>query len=129
MTTYATTPPPPVPEDVSGLGHNRGTDLSGEAGQIDADGVHAWFSGRLVLAGVTLTMEKSKVTALIGPSGCGKSTFLRILNRMHEVVPGRPAGRFGATRRPRHLRPGTAGHGDPTPHRHGLPEAQSLSRP
>ena len=33
-------------------------------------------------------MEKSKVTALIGPSGCGKSTFLRILNRMHEVVPG-----------------------------------------
>jgi phosphate transport system ATP-binding protein len=25
---------------------------------------------------------------LIGPSGCGKSTFLRILNRMHELVPG-----------------------------------------
>ena len=25
---------------------------------------------------------------LIGPSGCGKSTFMRILNRMHEVVPG-----------------------------------------
>ena len=24
----------------------------------------------------------------IGPSGCGKSTFLRILNRMHEVIPG-----------------------------------------
>jgi phosphate transport system ATP-binding protein len=28
------------------------------------------------------------VTALISPSGCGKSTFLRILNRMHELVPG-----------------------------------------
>src|SRR5207244_709952 len=28
------------------------------------------------------------VTALIGPSGCGKSTFLRILNRMHELIPG-----------------------------------------
>jgi phosphate transport system ATP-binding protein len=28
------------------------------------------------------------VTALIGPSGCGKSTFLRILNRMHEMVKG-----------------------------------------
>ena len=27
------------------------------------------------------------VTALIGPSGCGKSTFLRLLNRMHELVP------------------------------------------
>jgi phosphate transport system ATP-binding protein len=60
----------------------------GEPGQIDANGVCAWFGGRLVLETVNLTMEKSKVTALIGPSGCGKSTFLRILNRMHEVVPG-----------------------------------------
>jgi phosphate transport system ATP-binding protein len=32
-------------------------------------------------------MESGKVTALIGPSGCGKSTFLRILNRMHELIP------------------------------------------
>ena len=31
-------------------------------------------------------MPARKVTALIGPSGCGKSTFLRILNRMHELV-------------------------------------------
>jgi len=28
------------------------------------------------------------VTAFIGPSGCGKSTFLRVLNRMHELIPG-----------------------------------------
>jgi phosphate transport system ATP-binding protein len=58
------------------------------AAQLDARGVCAWFSGRLVLSEVDLTMERSQVTALIGPSGCGKSTFLRILNRMHEVVPG-----------------------------------------
>jgi phosphate transport system ATP-binding protein len=32
-------------------------------------------------------MGAGDVTALIGPSGCGKSTFLRILNRMHELVP------------------------------------------
>ena len=32
-------------------------------------------------------MEAGGVTALIGPSGCGKSTFLRILNRMHELIP------------------------------------------
>jgi phosphate transport system ATP-binding protein len=32
-------------------------------------------------------MPAGRVTALIGPSGCGKSTFLRILNRMHELVP------------------------------------------
>ena len=33
-------------------------------------------------------MAPATVTALIGPSGCGKSTFLRILNRMHEMIPG-----------------------------------------
>jgi len=48
----------------------------------------AWFGGRLVLEGVNLVMPAGEVTALIGPSGCGKSTFLRLLNRMHELVPG-----------------------------------------
>nr|WP_308495742.1 phosphate ABC transporter ATP-binding protein [Leifsonia sp. AK011] len=47
----------------------------------------AWFGDRKVLDRVDLTMEAGKVTALIGPSGCGKSTFLRILNRMHEMIP------------------------------------------
>ncbi len=58
------------------------------ASEITATDVCAWFGGRLVLDRVSLVMERSKVTSLIGPSGCGKSTFLRILNRMHEVVPG-----------------------------------------
>ena len=53
-----------------------------------ADGVSAWFGDHQVLDDVTLTMPAGQVTALIGPSGCGKSTFLRILNRMHELVPG-----------------------------------------
>jgi phosphate transport system ATP-binding protein len=57
------------------------------AGELVARGVCAWFGSRLVLEDVNLDMPKSQVTALIGPSGCGKSTFLRILNRMHEVVP------------------------------------------
>ena len=33
-------------------------------------------------------MQARSVTAMIGPSGCGKSTVLRILNRMHELIPG-----------------------------------------
>ena len=53
-----------------------------------ADGVSAWFGDHQVLEDVSLTMPAGRVTALIGPSGCGKSTFLRILNRMHELVPG-----------------------------------------
>ncbi len=62
--------------------------VGGVAGEIVTDDVCAWFGERLVLEGVSLTMERNRVTALIGPSGCGKSTFLRILNRMHETVAG-----------------------------------------
>jgi phosphate transport system ATP-binding protein len=53
-----------------------------------ATGVSAWFSKNKVLERVSLEMPGGSVTALIGPSGCGKSTFIRILNRMHELVPG-----------------------------------------
>ena len=55
---------------------------------IQANSLSAWFGKRKVLERCTLHMDARKVTALIGPSGCGKSTFLRILNRMHEVIPG-----------------------------------------
>ncbi len=54
---------------------------------IDARDVSAWFGSHQVLDRVSLTMAAGEVTALIGPSGCGKSTFLRILNRMHEMIP------------------------------------------
>ena len=59
-----------------------------ELASLEAKNVSAWFGDHKVLDRVSLTMPAGKVTALIGPSGCGKSTFLRILNRMHELVPG-----------------------------------------
>jgi phosphate transport system ATP-binding protein len=55
---------------------------------LEARLVSAWFGERKVLDQVSLLMGAGQVTALIGPSGCGKSTFLRILNRMHEMVRG-----------------------------------------
>jgi phosphate transport system ATP-binding protein len=58
------------------------------AAELDAVGIWAWFGNHLVLGDVSLTMPAATVTALIGPSGYGKSTFLRILNRMHESIPG-----------------------------------------
>ena len=61
-------------------------DLSSLA-TLRSEDVSAWFGQRKVLDRINLTMEPGQVTALIGPSGCGKSTFLRILNRMHELVP------------------------------------------
>jgi phosphate transport system ATP-binding protein len=70
---------------------DTGPAAAGAGGQLlglEASNVSAWFSGHKVLERVSLHMEAGKVTALIGPSGCGKSTFLRILNRMHEMVKG-----------------------------------------
>jgi phosphate transport system ATP-binding protein len=58
------------------------------AATVETRDACAWFGENLVLEGVNLTMPQGEVTALIGPSGCGKSTFLRLLNRMHELVPG-----------------------------------------
>jgi phosphate transport system ATP-binding protein len=59
---------------------------------LEAVNISAWFGARKVLERVSLNMPRGVVTALIGPSGCGKSTFLRILNRMHETVPGAQLG-------------------------------------
>jgi len=56
-------------------------------GDLQAQNVSAWFGNHKVLEGLNLHMRARHVTALIGPSGCGKSTFIRILNRMHELVP------------------------------------------
>jgi phosphate transport system ATP-binding protein len=53
---------------------------------LETRGVSAWFGDHKVLERVSLSMGAGQVTALIGPSGCGKSTYLRILNRMHEMV-------------------------------------------
>jgi len=55
--------------------------------ELDARNITAWFGDHQVLDRVSLTMPAGVVTSLIGPSGCGKSTFLRILNRMHELIP------------------------------------------
>ncbi len=55
---------------------------------LEARDISAWFGTHQVLDRVSLEMPAGRVTALIGPSGCGKSTFLRILNRMHEMIPG-----------------------------------------
>jgi phosphate transport system ATP-binding protein len=59
---------------------------------LEARTISAWFGTHKVLEKVSLSMHQGHVTALIGPSGCGKSTFLRILNRMHEMIPGAQLG-------------------------------------
>ena len=71
-------------------------------------------------------MPPATVTALIGPSGCGKSTFLRILNRMHESVPGaQMAGEVYLNGEDIYA-PGPPPDRRAQADRHGLPEAQPV---
>jgi phosphate transport system ATP-binding protein len=75
-------------ESVAPVGSSDPTPRGEATVGLEAERVSAWFGQRKVLDRVSLDMPAGQVTALIGPSGCGKSTFLRILNRMHELVPG-----------------------------------------
>ena len=80
-TATAEAPTEQLPAQPTDAG-DRGKRLIG----LETRDLSAWFGDHKVLERVSLTMAPGEVTALIGPSGCGKSTYLRILNRMHEMV-------------------------------------------
>jgi phosphate transport system ATP-binding protein len=50
--------------------------------------VSIYYSDKLAVENVNLSIANQKITAFIGPSGCGKSTVLRSLNRMNDLIPG-----------------------------------------
>ena len=56
--------------------------------KISARGVNFYYGSKRALNDINIDFSPRRVTAIIGPSGCGKSTFIRLLNRMHELVPG-----------------------------------------
>lgn len=60
----------------------------GEQVLIQVDNLHKAFGEHEVLKGISTTISKGEVVAIIGPSGCGKSTFLRSLNRLEESTSG-----------------------------------------
>jgi len=78
--------PAATPDPAAGSWPGEST-RRGRLATLEAREISAWFGDNHVLDRVSLTMHAGQATALIGPSGCGKSTFLRILNRMHELIP------------------------------------------
>ena len=56
--------------------------------KIKAEKVDFYYGKAHALKGIDLDIYANQVTALIGPSGCGKSTFIRLLNRMNDLIPG-----------------------------------------
>ena len=47
-----------------------------------------WYGSTQALRNVSLAVPEKNITAFIGPSGCGKSTFLRVFDRMNDLIPG-----------------------------------------
>jgi phosphate transport system ATP-binding protein len=56
--------------------------------KIESKNVHLHYGSFHALKGINMSIEKNTVCALIGPSGCGKSTFLRLFNRMNDLIDG-----------------------------------------
>ena len=63
-------------------------DLRNARAKFDVSHVDFWYPGKQALHDITLMIPERSVLALIGPSGCGKSTFLRMLNRMNDLIDG-----------------------------------------
>lgn len=54
--------------------------------KIESNNINFYYGETQALHDVSLSMKENTVTALIGPSGCGKSTYLRLLNRMNDLI-------------------------------------------
>lgn len=55
---------------------------------LKAKGVNFYYGKFQALKNINVQMDSHSVTAFIGPSGCGKSTFLRLFNRMNDLIIG-----------------------------------------
>lgn len=56
--------------------------------KIEANDVNFYYGSFHALKGISMSIPAKSVVAFIGPSGCGKSTFLRLFNRMNDLIPG-----------------------------------------
>ena len=55
--------------------------------KLEANNINFYYGDFQALKNINMTIKQNTVTAFIGPSGCGKSTFLRLFNRMNDLIP------------------------------------------
>ncbi|MCO6495212.1 MAG: phosphate ABC transporter ATP-binding protein [Bacteroidetes bacterium] len=53
---------------------------------IETKNINFYYGDFHAIKNISMKMEPNTVTAFIGPSGCGKSTFLRLFNRMNDLI-------------------------------------------
>ena len=53
---------------------------------MEAKNIDFYYGDFHALKSINMKMAANTVTAFIGPSGCGKSTFLRLFNRMNDLI-------------------------------------------
>ena len=63
---------------------------------LEIENLQKSFNGQQVLRGVSISLEKGDVLALIGPSGNGKSTLLRCINFLETPASGNIKVNFDA---------------------------------
>ena len=51
--------------------------------------LHAGYENRIIIDGLSLKIQKGKITSIIGPNGCGKSTLLSCLTRYLKPFDGK----------------------------------------
>jgi len=60
---------------------------SRDSAKLRTRAVNLYYGSFHALGDITIDIPMRSITAIIGPSGCGKSTFLRIFNRMNDLIP------------------------------------------
>lgn len=54
--------------------------------KLESKNVDFFYGTSQALKDINIAINPNTVTALIGPSGCGKSTYLRLFNRMNDLI-------------------------------------------
>ena len=55
--------------------------------RVGVEKVNFFYAQKQAIKELSFNIFDKMVTAIIGPSGCGKSTFIRLLNRMNDLIP------------------------------------------
>ncbi|MBT9165100.1 MAG: Phosphate import ATP-binding protein PstB 3 [candidate division WS2 bacterium] len=54
---------------------------------VEVTNLQVSYGEKKVIKDLSIKIVKNNITAIIGPSGCGKTTFLKVFNRLLDLIP------------------------------------------